>query len=149
MSTETEDARRERTRKALQRMEVEGIRHFNEQLARIQKETDSTVVDIISDLHDLGLQQEARGFAVHNARKRAITARQTALNRGTSTPDVASPYTDPAFVVAANELAAALRDSTAGNNLPWIGITDLYHIAEDLLMRGWAKAPTNTTQEKA
>lgn len=81
MSTETEDARRERTRKALQRMEVEGIRHFNEQLARIQKETDSTVVDIISDLQDLGLQREAQRFAVYNARKRARTARQAVMNR--------------------------------------------------------------------
>lgn len=58
-------------------------------------------------------------------------------------------YTDPAFVVAANELAGALRDSTVGNNIPWAGITDLYHIAEDLLMRGWTKAPKTTTQEES
>lgn len=131
---------RERVQAALRRMKLEGKRQFNEQLARIQEETGSEAGDIIKDLRDLGLGDEAKAYNAYLETQRAIAARREAQRRARQTPE---------FVTAENELASHLRDSTVNNNLPWIGVTDLHNIAQDLLMRGWTKAPTNTTQEES
>lgn len=130
---------REAMRTMLERMRSEGKRFFNEQLASIQESTGSAPQDIFNDLVALGLHEEAKSYRAY-MEARAIKARRDTLRRATQAPS---------FVTAENELASHLRDSTVNNNLPWIGVTDLHHIAQDLLMRGWAKAPTNTTQEES
>lgn len=53
-------------------------------------------------------------------------------------------YEDPGFVRTANTITAALRDSSVKHGMAWIGVTDLYHLAEDLITAGATIAPAAT-----
>lgn len=139
------DAQREKVRESLERMKREGRRHFNEQLLAFQEESASTDAEMFDVLNDLGLADEARSYRAYLIKLQAFRARRASMTGGAATDSALEEARS--FVMAENELASHLRDSTVNNSLPWIGVTDLHNIAQDLLMRGWTKAPADTAQE--
>lgn len=49
---------------------------------------------------------------------------------------------DPEFIRAANDLVEDLRNATVDHgSIPWIGVTALYDVAEELINQGWTKNP--------
>ena len=52
-------------REALDRMRAEGERHFNEQVAKVQEDTGSTVLEMLETMNELGLHQEAIRYERH------------------------------------------------------------------------------------
>lgn len=56
---------RARVRASIDRMRAEGERHFNEQVAKVQEDTGSTVLEMLEAMNELGLHQEAVIYRRH------------------------------------------------------------------------------------